>query len=242
MGLTQEQLDALALPLDASVVKMVPVGGGSSAPYIPGGVIKRRLNEIFGVAGWRFTFIQPPVVTWTGEARDKVACVARAVGRLEIFDEDGSLVTVREDIGHGEAASTPGVPPMEKAEKASATDCLKRCAVSLGTATGLSLYDADDRWGERAAERHANGGKAPRDLQGEKAVLGAKVGDLLREAHSSLTVGKFIRAVCRQVLDADMIADVNQLDAVIEAMEAREYDPHTGEAIPVLASEGGERC
>lgn len=244
MGLTQEQLDRIAEPVAKGEVKTVKIGGGAEAPYIPAATIKRSLNEVFGVGGWDFRLSVVDVChvgTLERKKRDRDGnmvpytnhcIVARAVGSLTIRDHDGNPVCVLDDVGHGTAeAGTQQPPPFEQAEKSAVSDCLKRCAHKLGTRFGLSLYDEDDRWGVAAFARHQNGGEKPRDLDGEKRALAADAAELLQREGSPLRAGKLISGVAAQMFGQPRIDDLNQLDAVREAIESGDVNLHTGEIV-----------
>ena len=237
-------LDATIDKPKASGMKQRTVGFGQNARdvwYMPGDECKRRLNAIFGHGNWDrevidFRFVWEGQIEHTkrntGETYMNHGVQAMARVRLTVRGPDGG-VTVHEDVGFCDAESSArGMPPHDMAGKGAVTDGLKRAAVALGNALGLSLYD-DDPSGVEAAERMAAlSGEAPRELEWEKASLltfakmkrGAQAGDM--------KPGAWLALVIQEELGQPNIENMAQLDRIKAVIDSGDYDAATGERIP----------
>lgn len=121
-------------------VKVRQGPGGSSLRYVEGGYMKTALNYLFG---WRWDF----EIIDKGEVKvsEKVVEVWTQ-GKLTIRDEQNNPVIVKTQFGGCPVKylkSNPDMPvSMSNDFKASATDCLKKCASELGIAS--DVYNANE--------------------------------------------------------------------------------------------------
>jgi DNA repair and recombination protein RAD52 len=136
MNTTQQITEQLKQPLDVSRVKKRQGGGGTSLSYIETHDAITRLNQVFGFGGWEFTLLNFEQFT------TPKGLIFRQTARLTVHFE-GREVT-REDVGIGVASNTNG-DQLEKGMKEAASDCLKRCARTLGEQFGNSLYERTRR-------------------------------------------------------------------------------------------------
>ena len=112
--------------------------GGQTYSYIPGHYFKRALKFGFGW-NWDF-FIDDQEAVGLGESWGQV--ITR--GHLVVKDDEGHTIS-KSDNGKADIKYLKGTKtPMDLGNdfKASATDCLKRCAVQLGI--GSDVYGADE--------------------------------------------------------------------------------------------------
>jgi hypothetical protein len=127
-----------------------PAKGGGTWDYVTGAYVKQTLNEVFGWL-WSFDIIS------IKEAHGQAVCQ----GKLTINKPDGTPLVWKTDIGKADIKYKSdyknGVKvvsdiPLDYGndEKASATDCLKRCAFQLGIAS--DIYDSKKEFQELKAE------------------------------------------------------------------------------------------
>jgi len=123
-----------------------PAKGGGTWDYVTGAYVKQTLNEVFGWL-WSFDIIS------IKEAHGQAVCQ----GKLTINKPDGSPLVWKTDVGKADIKyKTDWVDgkkiisdkPLDYGndEKASATDCLKRCAFQLGIAS--DIYDSKKEFQE----------------------------------------------------------------------------------------------
>ena len=126
-----------------------PAKGGGNWDYVTGAYVKQTLNEVFGWL-WSFEIIS------IKEAHGQAVCH----GKLTINKPDGSPLIWKSDIGKadikyksdykdGVRISTDIPLDYGNDEKASTTDCLKRCAFQLGIAS--DIYDSKKEFQELRA-------------------------------------------------------------------------------------------
>ena len=130
----QNIIDQLKQPLDVKRVKKRQGGGGTSLSYIESHDVIAHLNELFGFDAWSFDLLH-----FEQFATPK-GIVFRQTARLTV--RIGERSVTREDVGIG-IASNPNSDQLEKGMKESSSDCLKRCARTLGAQFGNSLYEKD---------------------------------------------------------------------------------------------------
>jgi hypothetical protein len=142
-----------AEPLDRANVKERRQAG-SVLSYVDGYYVKRRLSEVFGVAGWSssVTVLAQEGPAYQAESRSgnithRVAyrCEVALTVRGRTGGVGGDPVRVLEvtktDVGTGLGSAADLNEAREKAMKEAATDALKRAAALLGDSFGLALYD-----------------------------------------------------------------------------------------------------
>jgi len=106
-----------------------PAKGGGTWDYVTGVYVKKTLNYVFGWL-WSFDIIS------TEEKYGQVVCQ----GKLTINKPDGSALMWKTDIGKSDIKMKKDqTGPLDYGNdvKASATDCLKRCAFQLGIASDI---------------------------------------------------------------------------------------------------------
>jgi len=144
--LTQEQHDQLMKPLHPSRVAKRSGGGGKQLSYLEAWDVRAHLIRMFDFGGWSFDVLSAEVAYTFGPGEygttKNFDVGYKVIGRLTIhgIGPDGGDVTFTEAaVG---PASLPNVGEAhDMAIKTAESDCLKRCAMNLGTQFGLSLYD-----------------------------------------------------------------------------------------------------
>ena len=127
-----------------------PAKGGGTWDYVTGAYVKQTLNEVFGWL-WSFDIIS------IKEVHGQAVCQ----GKLTINKPDGTPLVWKTDIGKADIkyktdwknnVKTVSDIPLDYGndEKASATDCLKRCAFQLGIAS--DIYDSKKEFQELKVE------------------------------------------------------------------------------------------
>lgn len=121
-------------------VRVRPGRGGQRFSYVPGAYFKRVLNFTFGW-NWDFLIDEQFIV---GNIGDQWAQVITR-GRLIVKDDEGHTITKTDNgkktiLYMKENKKEP--VDIGNDYKASATDCLKRCAAQLGIAS--DVYGAED--------------------------------------------------------------------------------------------------
>lgn len=106
-----------------------PAKGGGNWDYVTGVYVKKVLNRVFG---WLWSF---DIIDIT-EKYNQVVCR----GKLTINNPDGTPLIWKTDIGKADIKmkrDNSGPLDYGNDQKASATDCLKRCAFQLGIASDI---------------------------------------------------------------------------------------------------------
>jgi hypothetical protein len=106
-----------------------PAKGGGTWDYVTGVYVKKVLNRVFGWL-WSFDILS------IEEKYNQVICQ----GKLTINKPDGSPLIWKTDIGRADIKmkkDNSGPLDYGNDQKASATDCLKRCAFQLGIASDI---------------------------------------------------------------------------------------------------------
>lgn len=156
-ALTTEQVGVLMAPLNPNRVATRSVGGRDLS-YVEAWDIKATLTRIFGFGGWseeseakiidiRDGGRQGQYTSGEKAGQDKTPYVmAQATVKLIIHNigPNGQDVFFQESaIGTNDGWTIGDVA--DNAIKSAASDALKRCAISLGTQFGLSLYNNGSR-------------------------------------------------------------------------------------------------
>ena len=134
--LTTEQHEQLLKPLHPSRIAKRSGGGGKQLSYLEAWDVRAHLIRIFGFGGWSFDVLSADLAyEEKGDRNWEVGY--RIIGRLSVPQLDATYT---------EASVGPGNLPNrgdshDMAIKTGESDCLKRCAMNLGTQFGLSLYD-----------------------------------------------------------------------------------------------------
>lgn len=122
--------------------------------HVAGWEIKAHLTRMFGFGRWQQEVLMCECIAedpWdTGKVDDKRWdrpiirwwTTYRAMVRLSVFDTDGNLAYMAEEVATGSADNQPSrADAHDLAMKEAVTQALKRCAIGLGDQFGLSLYD-----------------------------------------------------------------------------------------------------
>lgn len=147
VGLTGEQVGFLLQPLHPSRVQ-----SANGQSHLAAWDVRRHLLRVFGWGGWSFEVLSCDVVSERTVCQNPDAAptaqrfrswvVYRVLGRLTIRDADGVELARFEDGATGDAANQPSLGDAhDMALKTAMSQALKRCAVNLGDAFGLSLYN-----------------------------------------------------------------------------------------------------
>lgn len=141
-GLTPEQIEQLQAPLDASLIKQRPGGGGKQLAYLKGKTVIDAANHIFGFGKWGYkvlsrTFERTTDVDGNITAEFYTADIElHVVGCAFPFPGDGVGIVVPPRSGSFAESH-------EKARKEAVTDALKRALRHYGSQFGNDLYDED---------------------------------------------------------------------------------------------------
>jgi len=140
MKLTPEQYAFLTKAIQANRVSRKQ---GQS--HIEAWDVRRHLIRIFGFGGFDIETLRCDLVreieTKQGD-RSRWTIVYRAEVRLTVKATDGSVLARYEDGATGDAINQPSIGDAHDfAMKTALSQALKRCAVNLGDAFGLALYN-----------------------------------------------------------------------------------------------------
>lgn len=142
--LTDTQRQYLIRPLKATRVSKT-----QGMSYLEAFDVIAHLTRVFGWEGWHKELLQLDIIfedqTLANSATAKPSrwtVAYRCSMRLSIFNPDGELVKIVEDVGTGEAINQPSRGDAhDLASKSAVSGALKRCAKDLGDQFGLGLYD-----------------------------------------------------------------------------------------------------
>lgn len=151
-GLNALQRDYLLRPLDARRVRQV-----QGRNHLEAYDVRVWLNRVFGFGGWSLETLTLDLVrenqTKTDKGRDAWAVLYRAQVRLTVRDPHGNELATFDDAAAGDAI-LPGLGDAHDfAMKTALSQALKRVAVNLGDAFGISLYNGG---GQFIADAHGN--------------------------------------------------------------------------------------
>jgi hypothetical protein len=133
-GFTQEQIDMLNAPLDASVIKQRPDG----KKYLKGSTEFEAANRIFGHGKWTYRVINRTLQK-VHDLDDKLTGMYFYV-EVELYVA-GAMFPFYGDGGQGVKYFTP--QGYEDAAKGATTDAAKRALRHYGEQFGLPLYNED---------------------------------------------------------------------------------------------------
>lgn len=157
-GLNTIQRDYLLRPLNANRVRDL-----KGMNHLEAYDVRTWLTRIFGFGGWAVETIALDVVhqgeTKTRQGRDAFSVVYRAQVRLTVRDPYGNVLTTFDDGAAGDAVLPTLGDAHDMAMKTALSQALKRCAVNLGDAFGLSLYNGGGQF-----TQDANGNRIVRPL------------------------------------------------------------------------------
>ena len=178
--MTAEKPDHMAMwdrlqTTPASATKPFKGRGGFSGTAINGMYIQKRLTEEFGPcgAGWRFVMDHEEIVDGHTLKNGDKAKLHKVRGHIEyriglagVFGVDDPWFATSPQFGQTMLVSEDGrgVWTDEEAAKKSTTDCLGKCASSLGIGADifLGMYDDSKYVNQRKQEEAADAGDAPK--------------------------------------------------------------------------------
>lgn len=138
---TQEWVEEeLAAPLDTSQVQEK-----DGMSYLPVFYVRQELNRIFGASGWRITLRDNSMVNLyevDAQGKKRRVMVYRAHATLRLRFPDGEVVEHDGVAAGGAQSYSPHWEDLHhNAMTSASSNALKRAAMNLGNAFGLSLYD-----------------------------------------------------------------------------------------------------
>lgn len=146
--LTIEQYEALRRPLNGTRIAK-RTQSGQQLSYLEAWDVKAHLTRVFGYGGWSFDIIETRLigvldVTVGQQNREGWEPMWYARGTLVIPQLGCSYTEGAVGSATGSRAGGGGGlgDLHDNALKQAASDALKRCAISLGTQFGLSLYNS----------------------------------------------------------------------------------------------------
>ena len=140
---TSEQREVLLRPIMPG-----RVSHANGMSHVEAYDVLAHLNRLFGFEGWDKEILSCELLFESegskgeGERRKSVWSVAyKASMRLTVYDPEGIVCTVKEDVSVGDAQNQPSrADAHDLAMKSAVSTALKRCAKDLGDGFGLSLY------------------------------------------------------------------------------------------------------
>ncbi len=147
-GLTIEQHNVLARPINPSRVAKRSGGGGKQLSYLESWDVRAHLIRMFGYCNYdaevtdSHLVFQRDVKLGENKDRDGWEVAYAATVRLTIRDPKGHRLCRYAESAVGSETGSVGLGDLhDNALKTAASDALKRCAINLGNQFGLSLYD-----------------------------------------------------------------------------------------------------
>lgn len=140
MAITSQQYAFLVRPMDPDRVQKV-----NNQAHLEQWDVRRHLIRVFGFGGWDFTVLSCEMISHVAaekNGRTGHTVVYRVLGRLTIKNTDGSALAFYEDGATGDSINQPSLGNAhDLAMKTAISQALKRCAINLGDAFGLGLYN-----------------------------------------------------------------------------------------------------
>ena len=135
--LTPQQIATLLAPINPTRVQHLR---GQS--HVEAWDVRRWLNRIFGFGGWSDETMELVCVSEREINPGRWTVVYRAQTRLTVRTVDGRTISWWDDAAMGDSRNQPSLGDAhDMAMKTALSQALKRCAVNLGDAFGLSLYN-----------------------------------------------------------------------------------------------------
>ncbi|WP_272922248.1 Rad52/Rad22 family DNA repair protein [Streptomyces sp. SID5770] len=135
--LAPEQIATLLAPINPNRVQHLR---GQS--HVEAWDVRRWLTRIFGFGGWSDETLELVCVSEREINPGRWTVVYRAQTRLTIKTVDGRSLSFWDDAAMGDSRNQPSLGDAhDMAMKTALSQALKRCAVNLGDAFGLSLYN-----------------------------------------------------------------------------------------------------
>lgn len=138
----QEQLQILKSEIDTNRIK-TREKGNIQLSYLEGYDVIDTANKVFGFGNWSYTVSSLEMVSQeTSKNQNNVICY-KAIVKVEVYNQDHTLNTIREDVGFGTGIAKNLADSHEGGAKEAITDGIKRSLKSYGNQLGLSLYNKD---------------------------------------------------------------------------------------------------
>lgn len=132
-----EQISTLLAPINANRVREL-----RGVAHLEAWDIRRWLNRVFGFGGWSTETTELVCISEREINKGRWTVVYRAQIRLTVKTTDGRVVSAWDDAAMGNSRNQPSLGDAhDMAMKTALSQALKRCAVNLGDAFGLSLYN-----------------------------------------------------------------------------------------------------
>jgi hypothetical protein len=140
--MTKEQYQALLADLSASRVAKRSQAGRSLS-YLEAWDVRATLNRIFGFLGWSADVLSSELVFEEKNEKGQWNVGYKVTLKLSIFDSYSAATYTEAAVG---SASLPQRGDAHDTSlKSASSDALKRAAMNIGTAFGLSLYNDGSR-------------------------------------------------------------------------------------------------
>lgn len=137
VDLTAEQIATLLAPINPNRIQHL-----RGQNHVEAWDIRRWLTRIFGFAGWSDETLELVCVSEREINPGRWTVVYRAQTRLTVKTVDGRTLSSWDDAAMGDSRNQPSLGDAhDMAMKTALSQALKRCAVNLGDAFGLSLYN-----------------------------------------------------------------------------------------------------
>jgi hypothetical protein len=135
-ALNERQLKVVIQRTPAKFIKQRPAKGGGTWDYVSGGYVTKVLNLAFGF-DWDFEITNQMVLH--GEAIVQGKLTVRSNGKTIVKTQFGNKDIMYKKQTEAEKSANEEKSPLSIGNdlKAAATDCLKKCAVSLGIAADV---------------------------------------------------------------------------------------------------------
>ena len=137
IDLTPEQIATLTAPINRNRIQHVQ---GQS--HVEAWDVRRWLTRVFGFGGWSDETLELACVSEREINPGRWTVTYRAQVRLTVKTKDGRTISSWDDAAVGHSPNQKSVGDAhDMAMKTALSQALKRCAVNLGDAFGLSLYN-----------------------------------------------------------------------------------------------------
>jgi len=145
-SITPEQYDVLLRPLNGVRVAKRSGGGGKQLSYLEAWDVRAHLIRVFGFGNFDLELEEESLVFQRDKkmsnGNDGWEVAYKAVVRLTLRDPRGAFIATYREGAVGSADGSSGLGDLhDNALKQAVSDAVKRCAINLGSAFGLSLYD-----------------------------------------------------------------------------------------------------
>jgi recombination DNA repair RAD52 pathway protein len=148
---TEEQLKALQAPLDRGLVKQRQGANRQTLSYLEAWQAIDEANRLFQYNWSRETVLLEPlhdpqlIRDEDDPTKTKVVAAYLAKVRVTVWSLDGQRSIIREGCGAARGFAKTVAEAMEQALKSAEADATKRALATLAYATGLALYDREQR-------------------------------------------------------------------------------------------------